>query len=716
MHAIPRHVSHEANITMTHLTKLTRGLFLAIALLVGVPLAGVGSAHVSAVQAQQPLVGSVLFEGNSGFSDAQLLVMVNAAARGTFTEASLAADVETIRQAYVGKGFIGVQVATRLEAVEGGRTRIVFVINEGQRTGIAAINFAGNNSISSGTLKSIIRTRETHLLSWLFRDDAFSQDQLQVDSQLIERYYMNHGYPDVNVTSAVGEYDASRNAYFVNFTINEGERYRIGQVSVETSIPGLDANALRSTIRTGQGSTYSLASLQRSQEDMAFEATARGYAFADVRPRIDRDIANSTFNVTYLVDEGARLYVERINITGNTKTRDAVIRRELSFGEGDPFNRSMVQRGRSAIERLGFFSAVNVDMRPGSAADKVIINISVEEQSTGDYGITAGYDSNSGLLGEVSVTERNFLGRGQYVRAAIGASESGQSYDFSFTEPRFMGLNISSGVDVYHRIVNETESNIYGTTATGGQVRFGLPVTRDLNVSLFTGVEQKVLVDEEAPNSVVFDVDVQDTYNKAWIGYSLNYNTLDDRRRPTEGFIASFTQQYIGWDHNLLKTEARARYFMPLMPDYGVVGSVRGQAGIINSFDGAVSPLEAFRSSSSIVRGFQGGGLGPRTGTELLGYTGYIAASAEIEFPIPVLPETYGIRGAVWADAALIDGSGSNLVPTPGSVDENFKSSVGASVIWDSPFGPLRGDFAYVLNKATDDKTQVFSLTIQQLL
>ncbi len=701
---------------MTHLTKLTRGLFLAIALLVGVPLAGVGSAHVSAVQAQQPLVGSVLFEGNSGFSDAQLLVMVNAAARGTFTEASLAADVETIRQAYVGKGFIGVQVATRLEAVEGGRTRIVFVINEGQRTGIAAINFAGNNSISSGTLKSIIRTRETHLLSWLFRDDAFSQDQLQVDSQLIERYYMNHGYPDVNVTSAVGEYDASRNAYFVNFTINEGERYRIGQVNVETSIPGLDANALRSTIRTGQGSTYSLASLQRSQEDMAFEATARGYAFADVRPRIDRDIANSTFNVTYLVDEGARLYVERINITGNTKTRDAVIRRELSFGEGDPFNRSMVQRGRSAIERLGFFSAVNVDMRPGSAADKVIINISVEEQSTGDYGITAGYDSNSGLLGEVSVTERNFLGRGQYVRAAIGASESGQSYDFSFTEPRFMGLNISSGVDVYHRIVNETESNIYGTTATGGQVRFGLPVTRDLNVSLFTGVEQKVLVDEEAPNSVVFDVDVQDTYNKAWIGYSLNYNTLDDRRRPTEGFIASFTQQYIGWDHNLLKTEARARYFMPLMPDYGVVGSVRGQAGIINSFDGPVSPLEAFRASSGIVRGFQGGGLGPRTGTELLGYTGYIAASAEIEFPIPVLPETYGIRGAVWADAALIDGSGSNLVPTPGSVDENFKSSVGASVIWDSPFGPLRGDFAYVLNKATDDKTQVFSLTIQQLL
>ncbi len=228
---------------------------------------------------------------------------------------------------------------------------------------------------------------------------------------------------------------------------------------------------------------------------MAFEATSQGYAFADVRPRIDRDVTNSTFNVTYLIDEGARLYVERINITGNYKTRDAVIRRELDFGEGDPFNRSMVQRGKSAIEKLGFFKVVGVDMQPGSAPDKVVINIAVEEQSTGDYGATAGYDSTSGILGELSVTERNFLGRGQYVRASVGASQSGQSFDFSFTEPRFMGLRVSAGVDAYHRIVNEGSNNIYGTTATGGQLRFGLPITRDLTASLFTGLEQKVVED-----------------------------------------------------------------------------------------------------------------------------------------------------------------------------------------------------------------------------
>jgi outer membrane protein insertion porin family len=710
---------------MTNPKKLMRSVYVALALVVAAPLGAFSGTilGVDVAQAQQArLISAVLFEGNSGFSDSQLLAMVNTAESGTYTQAGLAADAESIRQAYIAKGYIGVSVAPRVESVSADRDRVVFVVNEGDRTGIAAINFTGNNSINSGTLKSVIRTRETHLLSWLFRDDAYSEQMLQVDSGLIELYYMNHGYPDAQVTSAVGEYDASRNAYYVNFTIAEGERYRFGEVAVETSISGLNPDALAGTIRTNRGGTYSLQNLQRSQEAMAFEATAQGYAFADVRPRIDRDVANSTFNVTYLVDEGARVYVERINIAGNTKTRDAVIRRELDFGEGDPFNRSMVQRAKSNVEKLGFFSAVNFDVQQGSAPDKVVISILVEEQSSGEYGITAGYDSTAGLLGEVSVTERNFLGRGQFVRAAVSASESGQSFDFSFTEPRFMGLRMSAGFDVYHRIVGETESNIYGTTSTGGQVRFGAPITTDLSGSVFVGVEQKLIVDEETPNSNIFIVGDKDTYNKAWVGYSLTYNTLDDSRRPTEGFLGTFTQQYIGWDHNLLKTEVRGRYFMPLMSDWNVIGSVKGQAGYIASLDGdAVSPLEAFRSSSSIVRGFQSGGMGPRyddggSPGERLGYTAYVAASAEIEFPIPVLPETYGIRGAIWADAALIDGNGHSSDPLPASIDDNFKSSVGASIIWDSPFGPLRGDFAHVINKATEDKTQVFSLTIQQLL
>lgn len=708
--------------------KLMRGVYVALALVLAAPLSGLSGTilGVDVAQAQQGrLVSSVLFEGNSGITDDTLMRMITTAEAGTYTQATLAADAETIRQAYAAKGYMNVTVTPRIEAVSADRDRLTFVVNEGERTGIAAINFTGNNSIGTGTLKSVIRTRETGFLSWLFRDDSYSPEMLQVDSQLIELYYMNHGFPDAQVTSAVGEFDPSRNAYFVNFSIAEGERYRFGEVGVETSIAGLNANALTGNIRTGRGSTYSLADLERSQQDLAFEATAQGYAFADVRPRVDRDVATSTFNVTYLIDEGARVYVERINITGNVKTRDAIIRRELDFGEGDPFNRSMVQRGKTNIEKLGFFKVVNFDVQPGSAPDKVVLNIGVEEQPTGEYGITAGYDSTSGILGEVSVTERNFLGRGQYVRASLTGSEDGKGFDFSFTEPRFAGLRISTGFDVYHRVKDETDSNIYGTTATGGQIRIGAPITTDLNASLFVGLEQKVVNDDDDPHSLIIDVTEDDTFEKAWVGYSLNYNTLDDSRRPTEGFIGQFTQQYIGWDYNLLKTEVKGRYFMPLMSDWNVIGSVKGQAGYIASLDDdGVHPLEAFRTSS-IVRGFRSGGIGARLddNDEQLGYTSYVAASAEIEFPIPMLPETYGVRGAVWADAALIDGNGSTAdIPSgvypiaAGSIDDNFKASVGASIIWDSPFGPLRGDFAHVLNKATDDKTQVFTLTLQQLL
>jgi len=702
-------------------TKLMRGVFLALAILGAAPLAGnaVPVVGTSVAAAQEQLVASVLFEGNRRFSDEQLLAMVDVGASGIFTQQRLAADVESIRQAYDRDGFTGVSVSARTEQVANGRVRVVFQINEGERAGIAAINFTGNNSINAGNLKGTITTKETGILSWLFRDDVYDEQRLAVDRELIRLYYANRGFPDTQVTS-VAEYDPSRNAYFINFTVVEGERYQIGAVGIETSIPGLDANILRSAIHTSEGSRYSITDLQESVQDMAFEATAQGYAFADVRPRLERDIANRTFKVTYLVDEGARIYVERINITGNDKTRDFVIRRELEFGEGDPFNRSMVSRGRQNILDLGYFSAVDVTTQPGSAPDQVVINVAVTEQSTGEYGATVGYSTSEGVLGEVSLTERNFLGRGQYLRAAIGASQSGRTFDFSFTEPRFMGLRISSGVDVYHRIVDETERNFYGYQSTGGQLRLGIPLTDSLSLTGFGGIERKIIADSDAPESEF--VDDGDEFYKAFVGYTLTYDGLDDSDDPTSGLYATFSQQYIGWDHSLLKTEARARYFMPLLEDSGVVASIRGQAGVLHDFSGdGVHHVEAFNPNNQLIRGFEFRGVGPRlAGTgEYIGTTMYAGLSGEIEFPIPVLPENYGVSGAIWADAAWIGDSTDILggdAFDPASQDQPWRTSVGASIIWDSPFGPLRGDFAHVLNKSTEDRTQVFQLTLQTLL
>lgn len=704
---------------MINPTKLMRGAVSAIAIMgastvvgAGVPVLG-----VVAAQAQEQLVGSVLFEGNRRFSDSQLLAMVDVSASGIYTPQRVAADVESIRQAYDRDGFLGVTVTSRTEATADGRVRVIFQVNEGERAGIAAINFTGNNAISGGNLKGAMLTKETGILSWLLRDDTYDEQKLAVDRERIRLYYANRGYPDAQVNS-VAEYDAARNAYFINFTINEGQRYQFGNVGIETSINGLNTDVLRSSVKTGQGAQYSVSNLQKTIEDMAYEATSQGYSFADVRARLDRDVATGTFNVTYLVDEGARIYVERINITGNTKTRDFVIRRELAFGEGDPFNRSMVIRGRDSIQNLGYFSKVEVSTTPGSSPDKVVLNINVAETSTGEYGASAGYSTSDGILGEVSLTERNFLGRGQYLRAAIGATQSGRTFDFSFTEPRFMGLKVSAGLDAYHRISDETSTSFYGSQSTGGQVRFGVPITSALSASLFGGYERKVIKDADDPKSALV-TDGQE-FNKAFIGYTLTWNGVDNLKDPTEGLYATFTQQYIGWDHNLLKTEARGRYFMPLLDDSGIVASVRGQAGVVNSLDGgSVHAVEAFMPGPNLIRGFEGRGVGPRLQSgEFLGATMYAGVSAEIEFPIPALPESYGLSGALWADAAWIDGLPGTGTGTldPLSQDSPLRTSIGASLIWDSPFGPLRGDVSHVLNKSTADRTQVFQITLQTLL
>ncbi|WIY54296.1 outer membrane protein assembly factor BamA [Devosia sp. YIM 151766] len=726
----------EGNNNMIHPTKLMRGAVSAIAILGAAPMAaGLPVLGVAMAQAQEQLVAAVLFEGNRRFPDSQLLAMVDISSSGIFSQQRLAADIESIRQAYDREGFMSVSVTARTEQTADGRIRVIFTVNEGERAGIAGINFTGNNAIGANNLKGTMLTKETGILSWLVRDDTYDEQKMAVDRERIRLYYANRGYPDAQVNS-VAEYDAARNAYFINVTVNEGQRYDFGNVGIETSINGLNTDVLRGTVRTGQGGQYSVADLQKSIEDMAYEATAQGYSFADVRARLDRDVATNTFNVTYLVDEGARVYVERVNITGNVKTRDFVIRRELAFAEGDPFNRSMVVRGRNAIEALDFFSRVEISTAPGSAADKIVLNINVVEKSTGEYGATAGYSTNDGILGELSLTERNFLGRGQYLRAAIGASQSGRTFDFSFTEPRFMGLKMSAGVDAYHRIYDETSASFYGSEVTGGQVRFGIPLTSALSASVFGGYEYKVVRDGDATATPPVAADsnlVNDgqEFHKAFTGYTLVWNGVDNLKKPTEGLYATFSQQYInlnytGTTDHLLKSEARARYFMPLLQDSGMVASVRGQAGVINNLGGGgVHAVEAFTPGSQLVRGFQGRGYGPRLGSgEYLGTTMFAGISGEIEFPIPGLPENYGLSGAVWVDAAWI-GDASNIISsgplngsnaTIGSNDEPWRASVGASLIWDSPFGPLRGDFAHVLNKSTDDRTQVFQFTISTLL
>ena len=667
---------------------------------------------------ENAVVSTVLFEGNTRFSDNSLSDMVSLNSRNTYTDARLESDIETIRLAYDRAGYKGVGVSARTEPGQGGRIKVIFSIDEGNRVGIASISFTGNSTFDGGTLKGVIRSKETHWMSWLFKDDVFDEDKLTVDQELIRLWYVNHGYPDAQVLSAIGEYDASKQAYFVHFSISEGERYQFGDVGIETSIAGLNADALKGKVLTSRGSVYSQDKLKRSTEDLAIAATEQGFSFADVRPRIDRDVASKSFNITYLVDEGARIYVERINITGNEKTRDFVIRREFDFAEGDPFNRNLVSRGKTNVEKLAFIESADISTSQGSAPDKIVINVAVVEKPSGDYGFTAGYSSTDGLLGEVSLTESNFLGRGQYFKVALGATQAGRSFEFSFTEPRFAGMRIATGFDAYKRIVDENSVNFYGTDATGLHVRFSAPVTDNLTMTLFGGGDYKIYNDANADSALIANGAKRTT---GTLGYVLGYSTLDNEKRPTSGLAVNFTQNYAGIDNNFISSILRARYYMPLFDDARVVASLKGQAGLLTDLSGGgVHAVETFRLGQGFVRGFQQAGIGPRAASgEALGAVWYAGLSAEVEFPLPGVPETYGLSSALWADAGFVGGQ-SAATPAAALVGmtgmtQQLRSSIGASLIWDSPFGPLRGDFAYVLNKDPGDRTQVFALTLQSV-
>ncbi len=710
----------QARTIMMKSAKLLHSVLLAMALFTFAPFIGSAALVLSVSPAQAQVaegteVSAIGFDGNSRFNDNQLSAMVDVAARRVYTQAGIANDIQTIQSAYTQAGYSNVTVTSSTEPTTDGRVRVFFQVNEGDRAGIAAINFTGNNSISSMVLKGVVTTKETHIFSWLFRDDLYSEDRLAVDRERVRLYYANRGFPDARVLSSVAEFDATRNAYFINFTVDEGQRYDFGNIAIETSISGLDADALRGGISTGSGSRYSLSDLSESTSELALRATNQGYPFAEVRPRIDRDINSNTFNVTYLVDEGPRVYVERINITGNTKTRDYVIRREFDFAEGDPFNRALVTKGRADIESLGFFSSVQVTSAPGSSPDRVILNVAVVERSTGDYGVGAGYSTRDGIFGEISLTERNFLGRGQYLRIALGRSENGETYDFSFTEPRFMGLRISAGVDAYRRVTVEGSTFSYGTETTGAQLRFGLPVAQDLTLTTRLGLEQVTFTDDEAPAAPAY---IGGTRDRLTVGYTLTYDTLDDQQRPTEGMILSFSQDYTTLTADFLKTEVRARVYYPIWEEMGVVGSLRGQAGTITDIGGSgIHPTDTFQLGPNLVRGYRFGGMGARAaGTgDALGVLSYAGLSAEIDFPLPFLPENWGLRGAVWGDVGWIDGIPAGGYETADGIGNPLKSSVGGSLIWESPLGPLRGDFAHVIEPDTFDRTQVFQLTLSTL-
>ncbi|MER8374004.1 outer membrane protein assembly factor BamA [Mesorhizobium sp. M1409] len=693
----------------------------------------VGSTLVVKV-AEYQVVNQVLFQNNKKLKDNALAAAVQLKPRGTFSQATLDADVESIKAAYKRIGRDDVTVTTQVMQLGDNRVNVVFNITEGDRTQIAAINFVGNSAYSSRRLSDVINTKRSSWLSFVLRDDVYDDDKLRADQELLRRFYYNHGYADFQVVSAVGELDSATNKYTVTITVQEGDRYTFGDVSVESTIPEVDSKSLESVVETRKGDVYNAKDVEDSIIALTEKVAGSGYAFAQVTPRGDRNFENHTISVVYTIDQGTKAYIERIEIRGNDRTRDYVIRREFDVSEGDAFNQVLIQRAKKRLEALNYFEKVDISTVPGSQPDQVVLVVDVVEKSTGEFSVGAGYSTGGDTAGpsvEGSITERNFLGRGQFIKLSAGGGKNSRDYSLSFTEPYFLGRRIAAGFDIFKQ--TREYSNNYDSDTTGATIRFGLPITDSISTQLAYNISQEKykLDDDCGPTSdaepdgtcdiskaILQGID-ESPWIKSSISLGLVYNTIDDMKNPHEGIYATTTAEFagVGGDAKYVKVTGRGSIYQTLSEQFDLVGLVSAGAGHVEGYggDGGLRIFDQFQSTDRMIRGFEYGGIGPAdslTGDHLGGTT-YFNASAEAQFPMPVIPESFGLRGAVFADAATLYGSKiSESIATQTSTDMKLRASVGVGLMWASPFGPIRIDYAIPVKKEASDDVQEFNFGI----
>jgi outer membrane protein insertion porin family len=743
---------------------------------------------------ENAVIGRIAFEGNKKVKDEQLSAEIQSKPRGTFSRPTVQSDAQRIAEIYRRSGRYDVRVTPEVIEQPNNRVDLVFTVTEGSKTGVRSIEFVGNVAYSSYRLKDVIKTRESNLLSFLGGADVYDPDRVEADRDLIRRFYLKNGYADVQVIAALTEYDPDKKGFSVTFKIEEGQQYRVATVDFQTSIATLDTASMRSFSRVSVGSVYNAEALEKSVEEMQIEASRRGYAFAVVRPRGDRNFEAHTVSIVFAIDEGPRTYIERINIRGNTRTRDYVIRREFDLSEGDAYNRALVDRAERRLKNLDFFKAVKIVTEPGSSTDRVILVVDLEEKSTGDFSVSGGYSTTDGALAEVSISERNFLGRGLYAKAAVTYGQYARGGSLSFVDPYLFDYRVALGLDLFYREQLANSYIAYGTKTLGFSPRLGFTLREDLALQLrYSIYQQEIQLPNQLancnnnPNNGLLAFNPSPAFVNSvggpgglpapavdpsgtglWcysdgeaslpvrrelqsgkaltssVGYSLNYNTLDNNKNPTDGLLVDWKQDFagVGGDVKYIKSAIDAKYYTPLVAD--IVGLIHLQGGMLNQFGGSeLRMLDHFQMGPNLVRGFAPNGIGPRDlnpfGTrDALGGTKYWGASFELQMPFWFLPKEVGLKGSVYADAGgLYDYKGptswaaTGEVNVPGCIkptqatnttaasagtctglqfdDGNVvRSSVGVGIIWASPFGPLRFDYAVPLTKGQFDRVQQF--------
>ena len=706
---------------------------------------------------------------------------------------------------YRAKGRFAASVTPKVRPLPQNRVDVIFEIDEGPRTGIAKVNFVGNEIFSDRELRGEIITKESRWWRIFTSNDNYDPDRIEYEREQLRKFYGRNGYADFNVISAVAELTPDRKDFFVTFTLEEGPQYTVGQVEVKTTLAKLDEEVLKRFIPVREGAVFNSESIEKAVEAITFATGAVGYAFVDVNPRLVPHEDTNTMDIVFEVNEGPRVYVERINIKGNTRTLDKIIRREIRIAEGDAFNKVLVDRSRARVRSLGFFKEVEIEEKPGSAPDRTELDVTVEEQSTGAFSVGVGVSSTENFIVDMSIEERNLMGRGQLLRFRVQGSSRTRQVNLQFSQPYFLGRNMVAGASAFNQRTNFRESGfirnrIGFSLNTGFQVsEYGraslsylltkddveidsqsistIPIGDDPLTGLIAGAMPISVTTTTPTGDPLLDANgnqVQQVranlcdflvqalsptcqsrgnFLTSLVGVSLSFDTRNDPIRPSAGWTASGAVQVagVGGDVNYYQTELTSSYYKRLFGT-GFVGALKGRAGYIDGYGGDdVRLSDRFFEGASSFRGFEVAGVGPRylsffdrdgnPDGQSIGAKAYAIGTFEILLPLPI-PEDYGIRAALFSDfgtVGLVDQStkqingdpsfalqvpvrdedGNIVFDTNGSPmidqilepvqdDMAIRITAGVTVSWNSPFGPLRFDFAEIIRKEIYDQTEVF--------
>jgi outer membrane protein insertion porin family len=674
------------------------------------------------------VIDRVAFEGNKKIKDEELRAVVASKPRGPLQRALVQSDASRIEEAYRRAGRDDVHVVPQIISRGNDRVDLVYEVTEGAKTTVRKINFVGNQAFSSRQLGAIIKTSATTMLSFLTGGDVYDPDRVATDREQLRLYYRGKGYADANVTKATAEYDPAIKGYTLTFAIDEGPLYHVGNITLACNVPGLDPEQLRRLLLVKTGAVFDGNALDKSTEIVGTELAKLGFPFAQATVRTTNDANARRVDVAMTINQGPRTYVERIEIHGNTRTRGYVIRREFDIAEGDAYNKSLIDRAERRLKNLNYFKTVKISTKPGSASDRVVLDVELAEQSTGEFNISGGYSTTDGLLAEVKVGESNVLGTGAALKSTVSYGQYAQGVDLSASEPYFLGTKVAAGVEFFARQTDASSYQSYGSDIYGATMSLGTPINEQLGVQWRYSISRQNVTLDPASLTASPSLPIQQAAlaGPQWVsavGDSVNYNTLDNNKMPTSGVSSQLKQDLagLGGDVNFLRTTEDARYYQPINDD--LVGMVRAQGGFITPWGGQQVPLiDSFFGGPTMVRGFAPNGFGPRDLTpgstmDNVGGSMYWATTAELQSAIPGVPQEYGLRASGFVDAGSVFHYGG---PTtfPGSTQSLqlananvVRSSVGVGLTWGSPFGALTVNYAVPVTKAAYDVVQPFNFS-----